>query len=111
MNINDKYILKDKKAIPAKNILEWGKWFETADRIVKQELLPDGKWVSTVFLALDHGLGLRKPLLFETMVFLSKDNLKDLDVDRYSTWKEAEVGHRRMVKKWKNNKKKGKENT
>ena len=95
------YILKNKKVVPAKDVLEWGEWFETADRTVKQDTLPDGKWVSTVFLGLDQNFGLGdKPLLFETMVFKSKKKLSELDVDRYSTWKEAEAGHKRMVKKY-----------
>lgn len=32
-----KYILKGHKAIPVDDVIEWGKWFETADRTIKQE--------------------------------------------------------------------------
>ena len=97
----DKYILKGKKAVPA-TTLEWAEWFEKAgkERIVKQEKLPDGKWVSTVFLGINHNFWQGKPLLFETMVFTSKDDLDEQDVNRYSTWEEALEGHKRMVKKW-----------
>ena len=84
------------------NVLEWGRWFETAHkkRIVKQETLPKGKWVSTVFLGIDYNFSGGKPLLFETMVFPNKKDLEELDMDRYSTWEEAQKGHKRMVKKW-----------
>ena len=97
--MNDKYILKNKIAVPVENVLEWGHWFETADRIVKQETLSHGYYVSTVFLGLDHNFGSGKPLLFETMVFKGKD-MGDLDMERYSTWEEAEAGHKKMVEKW-----------
>jgi len=105
MKKQNKYILKGKKAIPIEDVLEWGKWFENANRVVKQETLPNGKLVSTVFLGIDHNFGFGKPLLFETMVFPSKENFDELDVMRYSTWEEAEEGHKKMVKKWSKNEK------
>ena len=52
--------------------------------------------ISTVFLGIDHGDGLGRPLLFETMVFGGKMNGHQ---ERYSTWKEAETGHNRIVSK------------
>ena len=97
----DKYILKDKKIVPV-DLMTWTRWFETANRHVAKTTLKDGKWISTVFLGLDHNFGVGKPLLFETMVFKSKDNFNELDIARYSTWEEAEKGHQRMVNKWKN---------
>lgn len=107
--INNKYILVDKKPVLEPDFLKWGKWFEEAsengERIVKQETLPNGKFVSTVFLGLDHNFGEGEPLLFETMVFApeektSKGGLKyheDLDMERYSTWEESEIGHLKMI--------------
>ena len=63
--------------------------------------MSNGKWVSTVFLGIDHNFwGKGKPLIFETMVFPNKIDLDELDMDRYSTWGEAEKGHKKMVKKW-----------
>jgi hypothetical protein len=96
------YILDGKKLIKV-DLLTWAKWLETAGkkRIVKQEKLKNGKWVSTVFLGLDYSFGGSIPLLFETMIFPSKGNYGELDMDRYSTWEEAEQGHKEMVKKWK----------
>lgn len=56
----------------------------------------NGRWVSTVFLALDHGFD-GKPLWFETMVFSSRDDLNEIYLDRYETWEEAEQGHAKAV--------------
>jgi hypothetical protein len=100
--MSDKYILKNKKPVPVESILEWGEWFEEAsrsgERIVKQEKFPNGKKVSTVFLGVDHSLGRGKPLLFETMVFNSDG--EEEETARYSTWKKAEKGHKKMVKRY-----------
>jgi len=98
MNMTDEYILRGKVAVPAE-LLEWAKWFETADMRVAKTTLKDGTWVSTVFLGIDHNFGGGQPLLFETMVF-SEKGMGELDLDRYSTWEEAEKGHKKMVKKW-----------
>jgi len=96
------YILKDKKVIVV-DLMTWADWVEKekGSRIVKQETLPNGKWVSTVFLGLNHNYGEGLPLLFETMVFPSAKGLgAELDVDRYSTYEEAEKGHSVLVQKW-----------
>lgn len=92
-------MLKDKKVIPVKAVLEWGKMLETEDRIVKQETLKNKLRVSTVFLGLNHSFGNGEPLWFETMVFPEKE-MGELDMDRYTTWEQAEKGHKAMVKKW-----------
>lgn len=100
---NKHYILKGKRVYVV-SLMEWAKWFETKgkDRIVKQETLPNGKWVSTVFLGLDYNYGLRgAPILFETMVFPSKKNMSELDCNRYSTYGQSIKGHKQMVKQWK----------
>jgi hypothetical protein len=57
--------------------------------------LPNGIWVSTVWLGLNHAWRGR-PLVFETMVFGVEDN----ECVRYSTIEEARVGHEKMVAKW-----------
>jgi len=54
----------------------------------------DGKWVSTVFLGLDHQYGDGPPLVFETMVFHDGDGREEW---RYSTWDEAVTGHQAIV--------------
>ena len=100
--MGDKYILKDHKPILEPDLMKWGAWFETADRIVaKTEIVneKDEIRISTVFLGLDHSFGEGKPLLFETMVFGGK---LDGEMDRYGTWEEAEQGHKNMVEKVRN---------
>jgi hypothetical protein len=93
------YILDGQRTVPVKDVLEWGEWFETADRIIKSDMI-QGVHVSTVFLGLDHGCGWFdpqpgcKPLLFETMVFGGE---MDMYQQRYSTWKGAEYGHDKVV--------------
>ncbi len=86
------YILDGHKVVATEDFLEWGNWFRKADRHVGDETR-DGVRVSTVFLSLNHSSGEGPPLLFETMVFGGEH---DGDMDRYSTWEEAEQGHKRM---------------
>lgn len=79
---------------------EWGAMVTAKEKILKQETLPNGRWISTVWLGLDHSFGDGPPLIFETMVFPSNGDLSEEDMDRYSTREEALVGHQRMVEKW-----------
>lgn len=82
--------------------VEWVKLFGNFEyTVIKQEILPNGKWVSTVWLGLNHNFGEGKPLIFETMVFPKKGNYRDLDQARHSTLKEAKKGHKEMVNKYK----------
>jgi hypothetical protein len=96
------YILNGKEIVPA-TLMEWANWFETADRHVAQEEV--GPYmVSTIFLGLDHRFfGDGPPLLFETMVFGHKDDgevdWSDKECHRYSTWDDAEAGHKAIVKR------------
>ena len=81
--------------IPVKcdDLITWERWFETADRVVGKTFI--GRLVvSTVFLGIDHSFGLGEPILFETMVFEGHGEYQK----RYSTWEEAEEGHRRIVR-------------
>ncbi len=81
--------------------MEWAKLIEDSEyKRVAETTLPDGKWVSTVWLGLDHSFGGDKPLIFETMVFSRKDDENDLDYQRYSTLEEAQKGHEEIVKKY-----------
>ena len=89
--MTDKYILDGKTLKPA-TLMEWARWFKTADRHVARDVVGD-LFVSTVFLGLDHNFGPGEPLLFETMVFDPDRN--DLWSDRCSTWEQAEEMHRR----------------
>ena len=81
------------------NLFAWAAQFDH-DRRVAEDTLPDGTYISTVFLGLDHQFGEGPPLIFETMVFSSEDDSNELDVDRYSTETEAQAGHVVMVATW-----------
>lgn len=55
---------------------------------------PDGVRVSTIFLGMDHSMGDGPPLLFETMIFGGEH---DQYQRRYTTYEEAQEGHRKAV--------------
>lgn len=97
--IDKYYILKNKKPVEV-DLITWAHWFENSkDRIIVQEALPSGKWISTVFLGTDHNFGEGEPLFFETMVFTKKGG-EEVDVERYSIYEEAEKGHQLLKEKY-----------
>jgi hypothetical protein len=58
----------------------------------------NGDWISTVFLGCDHGFGAPGgPVLFETMIFPSKDDLQEKYCQRYRTLEGARMGHLFLV--------------
>jgi hypothetical protein len=82
--------------------LEWARWLENTDRIVRQDRLANGEvLVSTVFLGLDHAFGLcsgkqGSPVLFETMSFDDLELLPEIQ-ERCCEWLEAEAQHRAVL--------------
>jgi hypothetical protein len=92
------YILEGHTPKPVEDTLDWGRWFESADRVVKQEMIGAHYYVSTVFLGLDHQWSGGPPLLFETMVWADGENVEFQE--RCSTWNEAEAMHARAVKEF-----------
>ena len=83
------------------SIMDWSAKFEDVDyKVITQTDLPDGKLVSTIWLGINHRFGPGAPLIFETMVFSSRDDFGELDMDRYTTEAEAITGHGVMVAKW-----------
>ena len=96
--MSDKYILEGHKAVECDDLMVWAKWFETAERHVDKTEISSDVNVSTVFLGLNHNYGDGEPLLFETMVFGGEH---DEEMERYSTWEQAEEGHNRWVDKLK----------
>ena len=93
------YVLNSRhEAVPVEDVLLWAKWYENADRVVKQEWA-EQFFVSTIFLGLDHSIGLSdgRPLLFETMVWINSETLNEQE--RCSTWDESLQMHQRMVAK------------
>lgn len=90
------YILEsDHSVTPTDDIMVWGGFLDSKERIVSQEIIGNAK-VSTVFLGLDHSFGGPIPILFETMVFGGEF---DNEQERYATWDEAVAGHKRWVQK------------
>ena len=97
----------DKGGAPLE-LMEWADIYEHGKdgqsrseyKRVAETTLSDGKWISTVWLGLDHQFGDGPPLIFETMVFTSPTNMDEQEVDRYSTLTEAEEGHKAMVLRW-----------
>ena len=91
------YKLENQEVVEC-SLEEWMDCF-AGDRLIAFNKINDVT-VSTAFLGLDHTFihifmdG--KPLVFETMIFGGK---YDKDCSRYSTYKEAEIGHLKMVKK------------
>ena len=69
-------------------------------KVLARTTLPDGRFVSTVWLGIDHAFGEQPPLIFETMVFPERGNWHEEDCDRYATEAEARAGHEAMVAKW-----------
>jgi len=98
----------DKQGEPMSQ-LDWSKAVKK-DRNISYTVLSGGRWVSTIWLGLNHRFGPGRPLIFETMVFpsgRSKTPYNNLDMRRYSTLKEARAGHKAMVKKWSTKGKRG----
>jgi hypothetical protein len=87
---------KNKNVIPA-TMEESNDFLKNKKGIVKQEVILD-KFVSTVFLPIDHDFsGKGIPIVFETMI-KDKNSCFWLNYqERYSTWQEAEEGHARAI--------------
>jgi len=81
-------------------LFEWARDLENlGKRIVRQETLWNGLFVSTVWTGLvDHNWGgFGPPLIFETTVFDHFGAYREyaLYQERWPTWSEAEAGHAR----------------
>lgn len=72
---------------------------------VEQIHLPNGYYISTVWLGLNHRFGGGgPPLTYESMVFLDWGDGHALDQVRYATEEEARAGHERLVHRWRQKK-------
>ena len=86
------------EVVPCPDLAQWAAQYEDSEsrRVGLDKLGPYS--VSTVFLGLDHGFR-GPPLWFETMLFSEKTG-KAVALNyqtRYTTWAEAEEGHRTVV--------------
>lgn len=93
----DKFILDEKgNAIPEPDLLTWARWYETAERSIANDELPDGVRVSTVFLGMDHSfVPDGHPVLFETMIFHGEHDTSWMM--RYETREQAIAGHAKAL--------------
>lgn len=80
------------------NLIVWGRFIERDSCRVGYTQVTSEIRVSTVFLGLDHrfGFGSGPPILFETMIF---GGCLDGEQWRYSSWDDAETGHKAAVAK------------
>lgn len=88
------FVLKDKVPVPETDPEKWVAAFMGNRQVAFHE--EGGVQISTVFLGINHRRGEGPPLLFETLVF---GGPRDGEIERYSTWDEAEAGHARMVER------------
>ena len=92
------YILKGHEAVPEPDLLTWARWLEENQESLVADETVGAIRISTVFLGLDHNIfGRDRPALFQTMTFGGPDQYEVCE--RYSTWEEAEAGHKRIVDK------------
>ena len=95
------YILDDNgRPVLELDVVKWDEWYAISmpqRQVAKTDV--SNKYVSTVFLGMDHNWGgAGPPILYETMVF-SGELEDDLDMDRYETREQAVHGHEAMVDK------------
>jgi hypothetical protein len=91
------YILDAEDRVVRADLITWARWFEYANRHVGYTQITSECLVSTVFLGLDHRFsGNGPPLLFETIIF---GGPLDQAQNRYSSWDDAEAGHKAAVRK------------
>ena len=81
---------------------QWGPLMnDIAYKRVAMDTFPSGRWVSTVWLGMDHSFSFDgkkvPPLIFETMVFDGTGSGLEEDLERYSTEEQAREGHQRIV--------------
>ena len=104
------YKLDENKNVVPCTIEEWAKQRELMRIENTKHVAVDfvkSKWVSTVWLGIDHNTMTwtaskdHAPHIFETIVF-DRNSHYELYTDRYSTWKEAEEGHKKAIEWVKN---------
>lgn len=94
MSFQNYFKLVGKTAIPC-TTQEWADWFGKGDRRVGDTNVGPLR-ISMIFLGLNHAFDDGPPQIFETMVFGDdpKSPYSEFYCERYSTWAEAEEGHR-----------------
>jgi len=92
----EKYYILDGKTAKSVDLITWVTWIKKADRHVADERI-GGSRILTTFLGFDHSFFPNEPpLLFKTEVF---DGPLNGEVDRHTTWEQAEKGHAATVRR------------
>jgi hypothetical protein len=96
------YKLDENKNVTKSSLEEWSKFRKETFPINFLHIGDDkvnGKIISAVFVGINFNPYIDIPIVFETMVFY-----KGIDIyqERYSTYKEAEKGHQRIIQWVKN---------
>ncbi|MGR3174780.1 MAG: hypothetical protein ACUZ8N_09295 [Candidatus Scalindua sp.] len=88
------YILENKVPVRIENTMEWGKWFlaNDEDRYIAKDTVCDCHIITFFFGMITEIL----PKLFHITVI---GGVLDGENESYSTWQEAEAGHKRMVER------------
>lgn len=98
--MTDWYILNENnEPVVATNIEEYRNWREnnSEKKVVKQEEV-NGRFISTVFLGLNHNFNVNgPPMLFETMVFPKKGDWGEIYMERCHDYEEAQDMHQKAV--------------
>lgn len=94
------YKLNDDKTVEPCDMETWAKqreeMFCADNKHIRMDII-NNKRISTVWLGLNHAWDNGEPPhIFETMVF-EGDDCYDIYLRRYSTWAEAEEGHKKAV--------------
>lgn len=87
-------LLNRGKPVPEPDLNKWCRWFEKANRVVRQDKVSRNVLVSTVFLGFDHSFGTGEPVLWETMIFGGPE---DQYQERYTSLNAALKGHQRAL--------------
>ncbi len=90
------YILENKKPVKTEDTIEWLKWFEEENSDVANDIIDDSQIITFFQGLITEG----SPKLFQTMVIGGQ---LDCEYENYSTWQEAEAGHKKMVERVKYN--------
>lgn len=88
------YILQDGEPVATDSEI-WIKWWKEADKTIVHTDVTDSIAVSITFLGMNHNSsGKGDPILFETRILGGEHHN---EWERYSTIKQAQSGHKRMV--------------
>lgn len=87
------YILSGRIPVPCPDLVRWGQWMATQNRIVAHSEV-DAHVISTQFTGHDLNLFGGPPLLFETVIL---DDTGLLSQRRTSSWTAAKLAHAEVV--------------